>query len=147
MTENKAGIPSGSGMRPVKVENAALPRIDIYCSHDDSEDFAREVGYGIEEEGLPFCIAAGRYGRQDAWNASRGSGLGVTVLVEKEAISVYCRQLKKKEPLFKYFFDTAGKLEVIRENAARTIGKNDARTIGKNAARIIKNKPFLDIGE
>lgn len=106
-------------------------KILIFYTEKQGERLASEVGYGIEEEGLPCRIVMGEYDGNAVWEANRGSGLGVSVLVESAGIFVYCRQLKTMTPLF--------------ECANATW--NHARILGKNAARIVKNKPFLEFGD
>ena len=112
-----------------KVENATIPKIEIICNSLEFEYLADAVGYGIEEEGLPYHISVGESANLDAYEHSQSSGLGVAVGVEERTIAVYCRQLKEEKPLFEY---TVTEPEM-------------AKTIGKNAARIIKNKPFIDM--
>jgi hypothetical protein len=116
-----------------RVENAALPKIEIFCTSLEKEPAARAVGYGIEEEGLPYAIHAIQSERGDcsgrtAYEAAHRSGLGVSVLISESWIEVYARQLQEERPLFRH----------------ETEAGEAAKTIGKNAARIIKNKPFLD---
>jgi len=106
-------------------------KISIFCTGQEGKRLACEVGYGIEEEGLPYHIVMGEYDGRAAWEANRGSGLGVSVLVEPAGIFVYCRQLKTMTPLF-------GQSDATL---------NHARILGNNAARIVKNKPFLEFGD
>ncbi len=140
-------------------ESAAPPKIHIFCTGRGSNQpleecfseilieektesdnrfahagdteirLAKEVGYGIEEEGLLHQITVGLYEQQFVWEACRSSELGVSVLVESGGISVYCRQMKTRLPLFQY----------------ESITLADARIVGKNVARIIKNKPFVEL--
>lgn len=110
------------------IENAAFPKIEIFCGDLQSEAIARSVGYGIEEEGLPYYISIGEYVWTDVYENSQSSVLGVAILVQEGRICVYARQLKEKRPLFNSY--------------AR--GSEQAKIIGKNAARIIKNKPFIE---
>jgi len=111
------------------IKNAALPGIEIYCCDSGSEPLARAVGYGIEEEGLPYEIIGKTLGRAEACELTKRPGLGVVVLVSEGSAAVYTRQLKTQDPLFDI-------------KAPET---EKARTVGKNAARIVKNKPFLDL--
>ena len=113
------------------VENAALEGIEIYCKDRCSEPLAAAVGYGIEEEGLPYKIITGSLGSIEAHEYTRRSGLGVVVVVAEEKVSVYSRQLREAKPLFHCGIAEA----------------ETAKSIGKNAARIVKNKPFLDLEE
>lgn len=113
------------------VENAALPGIEIYCEDRRSEWLAAAVGYGIEEEGLPYKIMTESLGKAEAYEYTRRAGLGVVVVVTGQKASVFTRQLKEPEPLFELGITEA----------------ETAKTIGKNAARIVKNKPFIDMEE
>lgn len=115
-----------------KVENPGLPRIEIYCS-TQTEKLARLVGYGIEEEGLPYAIIVGERLWTEVYEACQGPGLGVTILVWEGSVSVYTRQLQEKRPLFD--------LAVGDDEGEK------AKNIGKNSARIVKNKPFLGLEE
>ncbi len=112
-----------------KVENSILPEIEIYFDSPASLFLATSVGYGIEEEGLPYRIKDEPITYAEAYDLTRRAGLGVTVLVTSENVAVFTRQLKVPGPLFDY----------------RAAEGETARTIGKNAARLIKNKPFLEL--
>ena len=112
-------------------KNILIPKIEIFCNGLQSEHIARAVGYGIEEEGLPYHISIGEYLWTDVYKTSRGSILGVAIQVQEGKICVYARQLKENRPLFD----------------CRVSGSEQAKIIGKNAARIIKNKPFIDFKE
>lgn len=114
-----------------KVENNSLPVIEILSSEEGQQGLAEAVGYGIEEEGLPYHITCGVYTRSDAYEICHGVGLGVSILIRAGTVSVFTRQLQEKRPLFD---DPVRNAEM-------------AKAIGKNAARIIKNKPFIDIDE
>ncbi|MBR0599585.1 hypothetical protein KCX82_17000 [Clostridiales bacterium BAD-6] len=104
-------------------------QIEIFCS-PEGEAFARAVGYGLEEEGLPYQVETGEeYSPETAYESSQQGGLGVSVLIKEGWISVYTRQLKEKRPLF---YEPAADPDI-------------AKLLGKNAARIVKNKPFLEI--
>lgn len=116
-----------------KVENAALPRIEIFCGSPRAELLARMVGYGIEEEGLPYQITVGEILWTEVYAACHSPGLGVAILVDEGNVSVFTRQLQEKRPLFD--FPIQGE------------EREKAKTVGKNAARIIKNKPFIGLEE
>ena len=113
------------------IKNAALPCIEIYCRDPESQLLAESVGYGIEEEGLPYKIIAEKLTVAEAYELTKRAGLGVVAMVSAEQVVVFTRQLKKPGPLFDYS---------VTENEM-------AKTIGKNAARIVKNKPFLEMEE
>lgn len=114
-----------------KVENKSVPVIEIHCSEAGQQGLAEAVGYGIEEEGLPYHITCGAYTLSDAYALCHGVGLGVSILVQAGTVSVFTRQLQEKRPLF--------------DDPVRNVEM--AKAIGKNAARIIKNKPFIDLDE
>lgn len=113
------------------IKYAALPCIEIYCENPESQLLAEAVGYGIEEEGLPYKIITEKLTVAEAYEITKRAGLGVVTTVSVEQVAVFARQLKKPGPLFDY---------KVTENEM-------AKTIGKNAARIVKNKPFLDMEE
>lgn len=104
------------------------PTIEIICSSAELDPIARAVGYGIEEEGLPYLITIRETGPAELYELAHKGGLGVVIGVDRRGIAVYTRQFKEKKPLFQ---TTKTELET-------------AKTIGKNAARIIKNKPFIE---
>ncbi|HYE68484.1 MAG TPA: glycerol dehydratase reactivase beta/small subunit family protein [Anaerovoracaceae bacterium] len=111
------------------IKKATLPNIEIYCGDLQSETLAKAVGYGIEEEGLPYKILTEKLTEIEAHELTKRAGLGVVAMVSADRVTVFARQLKKPEPLFDY---------MVTENET-------AKTIGKNAARIVKNKPFLEV--
>lgn len=113
------------------IKNAVLPCIEIYCNDLESEFLAKAVGYGIEEEGLPYKIITEKLTVAEAYELTKRAGLGVVAMVSAERVTVFTRQLKMSGPLFDYS---------VTENET-------AKTIGKNAARIVKNKPFLEMEE
>lgn len=113
------------------VENTVLPGIEIYYGDRRSERLAAAVGYGIEEEGLPYKIVAGTLSNAAAHEYTRRAGLGVVVVVTKDKAAVFTRQMREPAPLFEL----------------RTTEDETAKSIGKNAARIVKNKPFIDLEE
>jgi hypothetical protein len=115
----------------MKVNDRALSGIIIYCSDPESRRLAEAVGYGAEEEGLPYKIAVEKLTYAEAFDRSKKAGLGVVVLVTGEDIAVFTRQLNKQKPLFDF----------------KAVKYETAERIGKNAARIIKNKPFVDLEE
>jgi hypothetical protein len=113
------------------VENAALPGIEIYCGDRRWERLAAAVGYGIEEEGLPYKIVDGSLNSMEAHEYTMRAGLGVVVVMTEDKAAVFTRQMRAPAPLFE-----------LRITEAET-----AKSVGKNAARIVKNKPFIDLEE
>lgn len=113
------------------VENASLPAIEIYCGDRRSQRLAAAVGYGIEEEGLPYKIIEGSLDSREAYECTRRAGLGVVVAMTEDNALVFTRQMREPAPLFE----------------RRLTEDETAKSIGKNAARIVKNKPFIDLEE
>jgi hypothetical protein len=113
------------------LKNAAPPEIEVYCGAPESRTLAESVGYGIEEEGLPYRIINKNLSRAEAYDLTKKAGFGVAVLVANGRIAVFTRQTRSPDPLF--------------DHAAED--EERAKTIGKNAARIVKNKPFIEPDE
>ena len=116
----------GMSLRHEHVANDKLPKINIFYAPGCMER-AEQVGYGIEEEGLPYRlrekIAPFEEGQADIVK----KGLGVAIGLDSEIAFVYNRQLKKEEPFLNYSGNDNEQLRII----------------GKNGARIIKHKPFI----
>ena len=116
----------GMSLRHEHVANDKLPKINVFYAPGNLSR-AEQVGYGIEEEGLPYRL------RENAAPFDEGQadiikkGLGVALGLDGEVVYVYNRQLKKEEPFLNYHGNDNEKLRVI----------------GKNGARIIKHKPFI----
>lgn len=117
------------------IKNAALPCIEIYCGDPESQFLAEAVGFGIEEEGLPYKIIVEKLTQTEAYELTKRAGLGVVAMVSEERVAVFTRQLKKPGPLFD---------DTITRNKTAMFNET-AKTIGKNAARIVKNKPFIEM--
>lgn len=94
-----------------------------------SEEIAKQVCYGIEEEGIPYLLLATTLDCfEEAYCSSQKVGLSVAVGVDDQGeIKLFSRQLKKNTALL----------------AVSKAGNSQARILGKNAARIIKKKPFI----
>lgn len=116
----------GMSLRHEHVANDKLPKINIFYA-PGCVGRAEQVGYGIEEEGLPYRlrekIAPFEEGQADIIK----KGLGVAIGLDSEIAFVYNRQLKKEEPFLNYSGNDNEQLRII----------------GKNGARIIKHKPFI----
>ncbi len=116
----------GMSLRHEHVANDKLPKINIFYA-PGCMGRAEQVGYGIEEEGLPYRlrekIAPFEEGQADIVK----KGLGVAIGLDSEIAFVYNRQLKKEEPFLNYSGNDNEQLRII----------------GKNGARIIKHKPFI----
>lgn len=116
----------GMSLRHEHVANDKLPKINIFyapgCMHR-----AEQVGYGIEEEGLPYRLRQNETPFEEGQADIIKKGLGVAIGLDSGTAYVYNRQLKKEEPFLNYSGDDNEQLRVI----------------GKNGARIIKHKPFI----
>ena len=116
----------GMSLRHEHVANDKLPKINIFYA-PGCMGRAEQVGYGIEEEGLPYRlrekIAPFEEGQADIVK----KGLGVAIGLDSEIAFVYNRQLKKEESFLNYSGNDNEQLRII----------------GKNGARIIKHKPFI----
>ena len=116
----------GMSLRHEHVANDKLPKINVFYMPGNLWR-AEQIGYGIEEEGLPYRL------RENADPFAEGQGdiikkgLGVAIGLDEEVAYVYNRQLKKEEPFLHYRGGDAEQLRII----------------GKNGARIIKHKPFI----
>ncbi len=89
-----------------------------------------QIGYGIEEEGIPYEAVA--YSSQEdacglAWDAARASQMEVGVGIDAESVALHYAKLEKERPLFKI--------------SARS-GDEEARVIGTNAGRLVKKLPL-----
>lgn len=113
-------------LRHEHVENDKLPKINIFYSSGNASR-AEQVGYGIEEEGLPYRLRENSEPFAEGQADIIKKGLGVAIGLDKELACVFNRQLKKEEPFLNYKGDDVEQLRII----------------GKNGARIIKHKPFI----
>lgn len=98
-----------------------------------SEEIAKQISYGIEEEGIPYLLIATTLDCfEEAYSSSQKVGLGVAVGVDEQGeVKIFSRQLKENTALL----------------SVSKAGNNQARILGKNAARMIKKKPFILIEE
>ena len=116
----------GMSLRHEHVANDKLPKINVFYAPGNLER-AEQIGYGIEEEGLPYRLREKASPFEEGQADIIKKGLGVALGVDGETAYVYNRQLKKEEPFLNYTGDD----------------KEQLRIIGKNGARIIKHKPFI----
>lgn len=116
----------GMSLRHEHVANDKLPKINIFYA-PGSMHRAEQVGYGIEEEGLPYRLRQKDTPFEEGQADIVKKGLGVAIGLDGETAYVYNRQLKKEEPFLNYTGNDNEQLRII----------------GKNGARIIKHKPFI----
>jgi len=102
------------------------PKIHIFYM-EGNKYRAEQVGYGIEEEGLPYQLVEEENAFTEGQADILRHGLGVAVGLDDKLVCVFNKQLKKEEPFLHY---TGNDVEQLR-------------IIGKNAARIIKHRPFI----
>lgn len=116
----------GMSLRHERVENDKLPKINIFYA-EGCYGRAEQVGYGIEEEGLPYRLTVSDEPFDEAQTDIVRKGLGVSVGLDAELACIFNRQLKKEEPFMNYNGNDNEKLRIT----------------GKNGARIVKHKPFI----
>ena len=116
----------GMSLRHEHVENERLPKINIFYTEGNLAR-AEQVGYGIEEEGLPYRLNEHEAPFAEGQADIVKKGLGVALGLDDKIVYVYNRQLKKEEPFLNYTGNDNEQLRII----------------GKNGARIIKHKPFI----
>lgn len=116
----------GMSLRHERVENAKLPKINVFYT-SDAFDKAQQVCYGIEEEGLPRRMVENDAPFEEALADTVRKGLGVAIGVDCDNALIFSRLFKKSEAFMSY--------EGIEDEALRIVGKN--------AARILKHKPFI----
>lgn len=106
--------------------------ICIYCNEEiKGHKLVDQIGYGIEEEGIPFKI----YFKEEnsvhnlAYNAAQQSKLGIGIGVDSNKnIVLQMEKLKKRNPIFDK------KIENF----------DQAKIMGVNAARLEKKIPFKE---
>ncbi|MBM7557149.1 glycerol dehydratase reactivase beta/small subunit family protein [Halanaerobacter jeridensis] len=110
--------------------NGNKPMIYIFITSDykDSELVAH-IGYGIEEEGIPFktFVQEKNNSQELAYNAAQNSSLGIGLGVTSEdQVVLQMAKLSKENPVFN-----------------KTLNSNEqAKKMGSNAARMVKGLPF-----
>lgn len=116
----------GMSLRHEHVANDKLPKINVFYAPGNLYR-AEQIGYGIEEEGLPYRLREKASPFDEGQGDIIKKGLGVAIGLDGEVAYVYNRQLKKEEPFLHY----------------KGSDDEQLRIIGKNGARIIKHKPFI----
>ena len=113
-------------------EKAALQRMNLLIpvyAEAESWELAKQAGFGMEEEGIPYALIESMTPFEEALAASQRPGLGVALgISQTEGIGLFSRILKESLPVF-----------CIKEPS-----RAQARILGKNGARIIKKSPFMD---
>lgn len=122
----------GMSLRHERVANENLPKINIFFA-PGNEERARQISYGIEEEGLPRCGFESNDPFGEALEDTIKKGLGIAIGVDEKTAQIFCRQFKKNEPFMRY--------HIGRKNVDAANEK--LRIVGKNASRILKHKPFI----
>ena len=113
-------------------EKAAVQRMNLLIpvyTEAESWELAKEAGFGMEEEGIPYNLIESLDPFGEALAASQRPGLGVALgISQTEGIGLFGRILKESLPVF-----------LVKEPS-----RMQARILGKNGARIIKKSPFVD---
>ena len=94
---------------------------------------SEQIGYGIEEEGVPFRVRASHDDDLTvaAYEAACDSGLRIGVAVAEHEIVLHHQRLPRNEPLF----------------AVADPSVSVARAVGTNAARLAKRTPLKSTEE
>lgn len=114
-----------------RIKKLNQPSIYVFVNPEIvNNKLVKQIGYGIEEEGIPFEIhykeEVNSYNL--AYKAAQNSKLGIGVGVNKEHVVLQMKKLKPKKPIFK--------LEI------KTL--QEAKIMGNNAARLEKKIPFKE---
>ena len=116
-------------MRPVEQER---PTIGIRAGSDVPADRIDQIGFGMEEEGVPSLVTRG--GSFDAaalaHEAAMASRLGVGVGVSTRQIVVTTEKLDPARPYLTLDVDADW---------------THARDMGANAARLVKRMPLIEV--
>ena len=108
------------------------PKIIFYIPKDSKTAVFDQIGFGIEEEGIPFeYIQADRIENVivTAHRASHESALLVGIAADKSDVVLHYRNLPEE----KY---------VYRIKQYERVGNRELRLLGTNAARLVKGVPF-----
>ena len=108
------------------------PKIIFYIPKDSETAVFDQVGFGIEEEGIPFEYIQAETVEDvvlTAHRASHESSLLVGIAANKQDIVLHYRNLPKE----KY---------VYRIKQYDGVGNRELRLLGTNAARLVKGVPF-----
>ena len=99
-----------------------MDKTTLRIYHSDI-DAAQNVGYGIEEEGLPYEIISSDTPEEDAVRDVSSGGFGVSVSVGRSGIGIYYDGHRGEGPFV-------------------TADVSSGKRAGQNAARIVKQKPL-----
>ena len=113
-------------------ERAAHQRMNLLIpiyAETESWELAKQAGFGIEEEGIPYDLIESQDPFGEALASSQRPGLGVALGISRtEGVGLFGRILKESLPIF-----------LVKDPS-----RAQARILGKNGARIIKKSPFVD---
>ncbi|RLP10946.1 glycerol dehydratase reactivase beta/small subunit family protein [Propionibacterium australiense] len=114
-------------MRPVEQER---PTIGIRASSSASAEIIEQIGFGMEEEGVPHLVTRGESSDAAvlAHEAALASRLGVGVGLSTRQIVITTEKLDPARPYI-----------TLDVDAART----HVRDMGANAARLVKRMPLI----
>lgn len=99
------------------------PSIFIFCNQElKKNELISQIGYGIEEEGIPFQV----FLKKDnsvynlAYTAAQGSklGIGIGIAAPNKAV-LQLEKLSKKNPVFDKEIDNFMQAKIMGINAAR----------------------------
>lgn len=90
----------------------------------------RQIGFGLEEEGIPYEAVADSSEDEAcglAWNAARASQMEVGIGIDVGTVALHYAKLDRERPLFK---------------TAAASDSEEIRVIGTNAGRLVKKLPL-----
>jgi len=98
------------------------------------EETLRQLGYGVEEESVPYEIEISNAGDATAlaWQASLASRLDVGIGLDRDKLVLNYEKLSSNQPL--YVVSARSPVEQVR-------------AVGANAARLVKRLPFKPLKE
>lgn len=116
------------------IQYTSKPMIYFFHPQGISEEEIAHVGYGIEEEGIPFKFIP--IDDEDsviecAHRASQESPLLVGIACDKKDLVLHYRNL----PVDRFMY---------RIKDYHSVSKRDLRLFGSNAARLVKGIPFKE---
>ena len=108
------------------------PTIRLIATNNAPADKVAQIGYGIEEEGIPFRLQHHPAGEvvDSALQAARSSPLLVGIACDRHTLVVHYKNLPASAPLFTLMHH--------QDSQAH-------RNTGNNAARLVKGIPFRDL--
>lgn len=110
------------------------PAIFIYVLGQVDEDALSQLGFGMEEEGIPFERTSKELAEfsllEMAHQASQASPLSVGLAIDRGTIYLHYRNLRQADFLYCL-------------NTYRNKSKGILRILGTNAARLVKGSPLI----